>query len=106
MDCIVYIGQELPEKLAFNSSVPVVHVPLKDGVDDRGKWDLASELVGFCLKRGRVLVACRGGKSRSPMLAVYWLVGNGYDFQRAFDFVKSGVPEFRPEMGLVEMLKP
>ena len=39
VDWIIYIGQELPRELSFNPQVPVIHIPIVDGVDNIDKWE-------------------------------------------------------------------
>jgi len=117
VDWIIYLGQELPEKLGFNSPVPIIHIPVNDRDDNINKWKIANEVISSCRSKicCNTLIACRQGISRSPMMLVYYtmrnhlLFGNfdsaSQEFAAACNFVKVRIAEFRPDPRLFEMIK-
>ena len=123
VDYVVYVGQELPLELSHHSPVPIAHIPLKDGRDNVAKWKLVEETVRTCHNKGKTLVACRGGISRSPTVILYHILrtggfvtnGNleieflGYkgksNFEAAYKFVKAKIPMFQPERNLLRMIR-
>jgi protein-tyrosine phosphatase len=114
VDYIVYVGQELPHELAFGSVIPVVHIPLKDGVDKPEKWWMVYQILFNLLNftnhlhtDAKVLVACREGKSRSPMVALLYLVKTECfaTYNEACKFVREKVPCFQPEQNMADMVK-
>ena len=106
VDYVVYIGQELPYKLGFRSKVPVVHIPIRDGVDDPKRWKLLYVILNN-LKESKVLVSCRAGMSRSPMVILYYLLESRCfkEYDEAYNFVKEKVPIFQPERNMEKMVK-
>ena len=113
VDWIVYLGSDLPEKLGFSSSIPVIHVPLRDNEQDERKFEIVSKIMSL-IKSQKILVACRQGISRSPMIVVYYLLYSGYvfegknkyeDFRKACRVVENKVAEFRPEPSMFKMIE-
>jgi len=117
VDAIVYVGQELPDDLAFHSSIPVVHIPLVDGVNDELRIHLALINIGYLTLEDKTLVACRAGLSRSPtvvvgFLAVYYpykfksLEDKGaFTFDKAYEYIHKLIPQFQPENNLLRTVK-
>jgi len=106
VDYIVYLGQELPHELAFESKIPVVHIPLKDGLGSIDAWRLACDIIDKCLQK-KVLVACRAGISRSPMMIVCYLLKKQRkpNFNKVFKYVSNLIPEIHPEPNMFSMIK-
>ncbi len=77
-DWIIYVGQTLPRELSHESEVPIIHIPIKDGIDDIQKWKVANKIISECEIQGKTLVACRGGISRSPMVCLIFLLANKF----------------------------
>jgi len=71
---ILYLGQELPHELSHNSLHPVIHIPLKDGYNDELRILTALHNIIITSLEYKILVACRGGLSRSPALIVAYTV--------------------------------
>lgn len=116
VDAIVYVGQELPDELAFHTLIPVVHIPLVDGVNDELRIHLALMNIGYLTLEDKTLVACRAGLSRSPTLVVGFLSAylsydykpedeKAYTFDEAYKYVYKLVPKFQPEQNLLKTIK-
>ena len=109
VDAIVYLGQELPTKLSFNSQIPVFHIPLKDG---EGNFKLSITetllLVSYLTLEDKTLVACRAGLSRSSAIIAGCIVFSNsgkYSFDKALSIVKSKAPAIMPELHLLADIK-
>ena len=82
VDVIVYLGQELPIKISYKSSLPIVHIPLNDGKNMSLKIDLALLNIAYLELDDKVLVACRAGISRSVAIcAAHLYVCRDKDFK-------------------------
>jgi len=104
---ILYVGQGLPAQLAYQSKIPVVHVPLKDGRENPAKILLALGLIDdFTSFNLPVLVSCRSGISRSPCLCAGWLsYKHDRDFQTCLDHVKLKNPSVTPNLDFLRSVK-
>ena len=98
VDYIIYLGQEMPYELSHESKVPVIHIPLKDGENDERRIEAVGEILRY-VTTGKVLVACRKGISRSPLLCLYYLVKYNYnrrDFRNVEGYIRRKVKSFLP----------
>jgi len=99
IDWIIYVGQELPRELSHDSKVPVIHIPMKDGREDEKKIMMALSVINAVrLSEENVLVACRAGISRSPVLcAAYlsWIYGKPLEI--CLDHVKLHNQSVQPD---------
>ncbi len=109
MDVIVYLGQSLPEKLSYNSFIPVFHFPLKDG---EGNFRLSLTEILLTIDsltlEDKTLVACRAGLSRSPAIVIGILAlseQGKYNFDKALNIVKTKSPSIMPESHLLFDIK-
>ena len=111
VDVIVYLGQGLPRGIAFKSSLPIVHVPLNDGVNDAIKIDITLLNISYLELDDKVLVACRAGLSRSVVIcAAYLHVYQSEDFPGSFDDCLKRVQEITknkimPSQDLIDSVK-
>jgi protein-tyrosine phosphatase len=115
VDWIIYLGQELPHKLAYDSSVPVIHIPIKDNEDIMEKWRVANAIIAGCHsglngEGTKTLIACRQGISRSPMMIVFYLMKSNQfkdrSFSKVYRFVdKRCILGLHPEPNLYKMIK-
>lgn len=116
VDAIVYVGQELPRELSHESKIPVVHVPLKDGYNDDLPIHLILGILGHLTLEDKTLLACRGGISRSPTLAVAYLAtyhSKKYSIEDEESFtlldatmlIHKLIPEYQPEPIFLKCVK-
>ncbi len=111
---IVYLGQELVNRLRYDCLAPLVHIPLRDGGDNgKDKLRTAVDIIAYLVESGRmmssveknILVACRAGISRSPAI----LVGCGLrwkmPFEESYNHVKTLIPHMNPEPHLLKAVR-
>ena len=102
VDSIVNLDKYTP----YKTDVPLLHIPLLDG-----PGNAPEEIVGVLRRlhgltsRGKVLVHCAAGVSRSPfVIALYLAWREGIEFQEALDQVAEGRSRsLNIQPGLVEM---
>lgn len=108
IDVLIYIGQELPKELTYESKITVIHIPMKDGNNPKTKWSYLYGTISFFhrVAKKKVLVACRMGLSRSPMMLVlYYSKFKKKCFDESFSFVKEKIPEMNPKPDLYTQIK-
>ena len=108
IDVIVYIGQDLPDKLSYNCKPPVVHIPMVDGDNDELTIHLALLNISYSVLDDKTLVACRAGISRSPLLVAAYLAvyeSDKYTFDKALNRVRKLNPTFQPEQNLLQAVR-
>lgn len=64
--------------------------------------DAAYDFIASRIRRGRVLVACAAGMSRSVSLAAGYLSRVGYDAPTAFEAVRAARPQARPVAAMLD----
>lgn len=104
IDIIIYLGQEIPERLCFNCKPTCIHIPLIDGRNDPLKIKNVILITRSAIKNGNtILIACLGGISRSVLIttAVYALTNN-ICFDAAYWHIKEIVPQSQPELNLMQ----
>ena len=105
---IVYLGQDLPDKLSYNSNVPVVHIPMVDGDNDELTIHLALLNISYLCLDDKTLVACRAGISRSPVIVAAYLSVYEYEnhnFDKALERIRKLNPTFQPEQNLLKVVR-
>lgn len=105
---IVYVGQELVNRLRYDCFVPLVHVPLRDGGDNgEDKLRTAVDIIAYLVESGRmnVLVACRMGISRSPSILVGCGLRWNMPFEEAYSHVKAAIPHMNPDPHLFKAVR-
>ena len=108
VDAIVWLSQEIPRELSHDSMIPVAHIPMVDGLNEKKRIDLAFMVISYLRCESKTLVACRSGISRSPSiiigyLSVYKLHKNG--FEGSYRRIRRIIPSFQPEPHLLESIK-
>jgi len=109
MDCIIYVGQELPHQLSHESSIPIIHIPLKDGKNPCKKVITALNIYLFlcaqCYQQ-KCLIACRQGISRSPTLAAaYYSLLSSMPFDYILEELKKINPRINPHPEFIESVR-
>jgi len=105
---ILYLGQEIPEELTHKSLIPVIHIPIRnDFEEDPLRFEYIFQYLDYALKYGSiVLVACRYGESRSPLVCLYYLMlHEHYSYKRAYTLIKSKVSNFKSDRKLNPLLR-
>lgn len=70
-DAIIYVGQEVPQKLCFYCVPTCYHIPLLDGPNSYDKiLSVLTVSNVICKLHKKILIACRAGKSRSMAVAI------------------------------------
>jgi len=109
VDVIVYLGQEMNEpSLTHGNSLPVIHFPLNDGHNPKSKYIVLNGILSYLtnVRNARVCLACRYGQSRSPAIAIAYLMrSEGFEFSYAFMIVSRRVKGFLPKQELLEDIK-
>jgi len=116
----LYIGdfkttKEDVEKLkvfVFNFSTTAVpiqdrHYPLLDGKgNERGKIEMIIRELSDEIYRGsRVLLMCRSGISRSPFIALLYLMKVGMSYEEALDFLRERNPRTNINIELLDTME-
>lgn len=103
IDTIVWLSQGIPRDLSHESVVPIIHIPLKDGKNDPKRIEaVISTLSVLC--KDKVLVACRGGISRSPSLVLAYMLWMN-DWQKGVEeTVRKAIPAFCPSPDLYRQI--
>lgn len=80
---------------------------LIDGPQENiGQFKSKVDKVERAIKYGKkVVIACRGGLSRSNAVALAYLVKNGMDFDEAYDMIREKVPVAQIDLGLIDSIK-
>ena len=114
--CILWFSQGIPLNLTYHSKIPIIHIPINDGRNSIEKMRVIKNVVTapFLFLNTKVLVACRGGISRSPMMVIYMILNDSSlvhdlnlkdDFDAVYKFVKSKIPEMQPNQSLYRQVK-
>ena len=102
IDSIVNLDRYTP----YKTDLPLVHIPLLDGPGNAPEEIVAVlRRLDDLASRGKVLVHCAAGVSRSPfVVALYLTWRDGLDFQAALDVVARGRSRnLNIQPGLVEV---
>jgi predicted protein tyrosine phosphatase len=76
------------------AGIHYIKIPVTDGCSiDASKFDLIMACVDEGIRKGRVLLHCVSGVSRSPILAAAWMHRYGY---LNFDLALREIAELRP----------
>lgn len=82
---------------------------LEDDEDEKiGKYFIeVHKIIKEGIEKGKtVLVHCAAGISRSPSLIIaYLMIENGWDYDKAYRYVKDRRPYIRPNSGFEKQLK-
>ena len=101
IDVIVYLGLELPTQLCFNCKSLCLHLPLIDGKNDLSKIRKAIFIIYLTSLNNKLLVACRGGISRSILITTsLYALTNNISFDSAYWHIKELAPQAQPELNL------
>lgn len=101
---ILYLGQEMPTFLSHNiGGLTIVHFPLVDGYNSPEKMANATAIADTLLSRNRsLLIACRAGISRSPIVAVLLLVRRyRFTYPHAYCVVNKAILSMIPPLDLL-----
>lgn len=106
VDVIIYLGQEMnDERLTHKNSLPIVHYPLNDGHNSKEKYILLYGILSYFrnIYDARVLLCCRHGQSRSPSIAILYLMMNeGWRYSSSLEYIEKKVREYSPNKELLE----
>ena len=106
IDVIVYLGQELPTQLCFNCKSLCLHLPLVDGKNDLSKIRKAIFIIYLTSLNNKLLVACRGGISRSILIvSSIYALQNNISFDSAYWHIKELAPQAQPELNLLREIQ-
>jgi protein-tyrosine phosphatase len=103
IDIIIYLGQEIPQKLCFNCRPTCIHIPMNDGKNGLTKIrDIIFPIYITSLNDKKILIACRAGISRSILItaSLYALTKN-ISFDAAYWYIKEIAPQAQPELNLL-----
>lgn len=107
VDLILYLGQEIPEKLCFKCTPTCVHLPLKD--EPNGLLKIRKVLflayIASTLNE-KMLIACRAGISRSVLVtASLYALTQKVSFNDAYQHLKRVRQQSYPELGLMREVR-
>lgn len=107
IEIIIYLGQELPQKLSFNCEKTCVHIPLNDGLNDYDKLRNAVSIIIAILALNKpTLVSCRACLSRSPLvMACIVSAVEDIPFEHALELIRNQNKAIQPEHNLRTQLE-
>jgi protein-tyrosine phosphatase len=101
IDIIIYLGQEIPEKLCFNCTPACFHLPLNDGKNKLPKLRKIIFATYIASLENKLLITCRAGLSRSVLVATsIFALTNNISFDKAYWHIKEILPQSNPELNL------
>jgi protein-tyrosine phosphatase len=106
IDIIIYLGQEIPEKLCFNCAPACFHLPLNDGKTELSKLRKIIFIIYIASLDSKILIACRAGLSRSVLVttAIFALT-NKISFDATYHHIKKLIPQSQPELNLMKEIR-